>query len=111
MRWTGGYPYPVKVQCAVLSIIAIGGVIAAWWSLSLHPLRAVVMLFVAEGSVLWATSLTPVGSVRPPDRFWGKVAWVFSSQRQGMTVALNHRLFYAGILLVVAGTVLSGFVS
>ncbi|MDP2605533.1 MAG: hypothetical protein Q8S00_23575 [Deltaproteobacteria bacterium] len=89
-------------------LLVLGGVmVVVLWALACLPgLRAVGLLLSVEGTVLWASALTPVGMTPPPGGFLGLFRWLFAGQG-GVTFAINQPIFYVGVLLAIAGTVVS----
>jgi hypothetical protein len=61
-------------------------------------------LLIVQGTVLWASAFTPKGLLPLPCTLRGRVGW-FLKQQAGVTFALNQPMFYLGILLVIAGTI------
>ena len=107
MQFEGGYRYPGGTVCLLLSLIGALAVVLVGVTAGLPVFRAIAVLFNVEGTVLWASSFTPKGLLPPPRGFRALLRWFFN-QQGGVTFALNQPMFYAGILLVVVGTIFGG---
>lgn len=106
MQFEGGYRYPAGTIWGVLSVVGVVAVLLVCAINKVPVWRALGALLTVEGTVLWASSFTPKGLSPPPPRFWLRVTWFFK-QESGVTFSLNQPMFYSGILLVIAGTILS----
>lgn len=109
MQFSGGYRYLGSKICFYLSLISITVGSIGWYLKSLSLGRGLSLLFALEGTVLWASSLTPTGLVPPPPGILKKLGWFFTEQ-VGVPLSLNQPMFYVGIILVLVATVL-GFVA
>lgn len=107
MQFEGGYRYPAAKVCTILLLLGLAAVTIVWAKVGLPPLRAGGVLLSVEGTVLWASSFTPKGLTPPSSGRLRELLHWFFAQQSGVTFALNQPMFYAGILLVIAGTVVS----
>jgi hypothetical protein len=87
----------------VLLLLGAVAVIIVWVATGLSVFLGTATLFSVEGTVLWASSFTPKGLMPPPKGFRPRLSWFFN-QQGGVTFAINQPMFYAGILLAIAGT-------
>lgn len=104
----GGFPYPSTPALVFLSSVV--GVLGTIVRRVAHPPVNTLLaaLLIAQGTVLWACALTPMGVVPPPDGFAQRIRW-FIWVQGGTALSLNQPLFYAGVLLVISGTFLTCF--
>lgn len=106
MQFEGGDQYPAGRICLALSLVGLLAVAVLWSARGLPFLRGLAVLLNVEGTILWASSLTPKGLVPPSS---GRVGWLrwFLTQQGGVPLAMNQPMFYLGILFVMAGTIIS----
>ncbi len=104
MQVGGGYRYPGGSICTILMVAGFVTVTILWAMSCLAAGRAIAVVLNVEGPVLWASSFTPKGLTPPPPSLVGLARWFFA-QQGGVTFAINQPMFYTGILLVIAGTV------
>ncbi|MGB7217182.1 MAG: hypothetical protein WBD07_00100 [Vicinamibacterales bacterium] len=104
MQSDGGYKYPGNTVCAVLSVVAIAVVLIVWTVVQMNFAKGLSTLMSVEGTVLWASSLTPKGLLPPPSGFRARCAW-FCRQQAGVMFSLNQPMFFAGILLAIIGAI------
>jgi len=106
MQFEGGYRYPSSIICTVCSVLFLSaaGFICYWKSLSLA--KGSALLLSLEGTILWASSLTPKGLKPPPAGFFPKVYWFFD-QQEGVPFSVNQPLFYIGVVCVLVASIIS----
>lgn len=104
MQIQGGYRYPGSAVCALLSVGAMGAVTVVWVKAPLPLWRGLATLLVVEGTVLWASSLTPIGLLPPPSGLRPRLGWFFG-QQGGVAFTLNQPMFYSGVVLAIIGTI------
>lgn len=104
MQFEGGYRYPGTLICASLSLISLGIVAFIWNLRGLSLFQGLSLVLTLEGTVLWASSLTPKGLIPPPNGFVPKIRWFFNEQG-GTPLSLNQPMFIFGILFVLIGTI------
>jgi hypothetical protein len=108
MQFEGGYKYPGNTVCLVLSVLAVGTVLVVWRVVPLSLWKGLSTLFSVEGTVLWASSLTPKGLLPPSGGSGSWFTW-FWRQQGGVTFGLNQPMFYAGILLAIIGSIIGSW--
>ena len=106
MQTEGGYRYPGTEIALVLGAVTLAAGIAVWVIKDLPCLKGLSLILSLEGTVLWASSLTPVGLVRPQGTIVQKFCWFFK-QQGGTTLRLNQPMFYSGILIVLASILMA----
>lgn len=108
MLFSGGYRYPSKSIFLVLSLLAAGVTVVLLILRDLSPLQAIQIFASLEGTVMVASSLSPVGLQPPPKGLRGLVKWLFEN-RFGAPMSYYQPLLYGGLLVLFAGIVVSAF--
>ncbi len=71
-----------------------------WYWKPLSVGKGLALLLSLEGTILWASSLTPIGLKPPPVGFLSKLRWFFD-QQGGIPFSVNQPLFYIGVLFLL----------
>lgn len=108
MQFQGGYRYPGGTVCLVLSLGAIGAAAVVWVRAPLTFWHGLGTLLAAEGTVLWASSLTPIGLTPPPAGLAARLKWFFD-QQGGVPFGLNQPMFFAGVVIAIVGTIMGSW--
>lgn len=106
MQFNGGYRYPSNKIIIVLSIIVL---IIAFYFYSykcFSLLKMLSLLFNLEGTVLIASSLSPVGLAPPPKGIKDKMVW-FIKNTKGVPLSYNLIMLYGGLLSIFIGSMIS----
>lgn len=106
MQSNGGYRYPSALICIFLSCLSLAAGAWVWHTQELSLCKGIALLLILEGTVLWASALTPKGLVPPNAGISVKFCW-FLKPQSGVTLSFNQPLFYLGILLLLCGSLLS----
>ena len=106
MQTEGGYKYPGAKIALVLGVISLVAAVAVWAIMDLPCPKGLALLLSMEGTVLWASSLTPVGLVQPQGTILKKFCWFFK-QQGGTALRLNQPMFYSGILMILASILIT----
>ena len=104
MQIEGGYKYPGNLVCLVLSVVAVGAVLIVWKVAPLTGAKGLATLMSVEGTVLWASSLTPKGLLPPSGGLGSRLTW-FWRQQSGVAFGLNQPMFFSGIVLTIIGSI------
>ena len=108
MQNKGGYKYPATKIALVFGVISLVAGILVWVIKGLPCLKGLSLLLSLEGTVLWASALTPVGLLPPQGTLIQKFCWFFK-QQGGTTLQLNQPIFYFGILMVLSAILIVFF--
>jgi len=106
MQFSGVYKYPSGAICIILSLIAICITVLLYYYKNLSASGGLLLLLTLEGTVLLASSLTPVGLTPPPQGLFRKIKWFFS-QQHGIPLGYNQPMLYAGLLLLFLAAIVS----
>lgn len=106
MQLSGGYKYPGGIICIILSVIAILVTVFLYCYKDLSAGGGLSLFFNLEGTVLLASSLTPVGLTPPPKGLVQKIKWFFKQER-GIPLGYNQPMLYAGLLSLALAAIIS----
>jgi len=106
MQFSGGYKYPSGKICRLLSFLTFCITIFVFYHKNIAPSEAVSLFLNLEGTVLLASSFTPVGLSSPPQGFIQKIKWFFQ-QQYGTPLEYNQPMFYAGLTFLFLATLVS----
>lgn len=106
MQFSGGYKYPSGAICIILSVIALCITVFLYFCKNLSIGSWLSLFFNLEGTILLASSLTPVGLTPPPTGLVKKIKWFFN-QEHGIPLGYNQPMLYAGLLLLSLAAIIS----
>jgi hypothetical protein len=104
MQFQGGYRYPSYLILTMCSVLFVSVAVFIWYWKSLSLGKGVALLLSLQGTILWASSLTPIGLKPPPAGFLPKLRWFFE-QQGGVPFSVNQPLFYIGVFCVLAAII------
>ena len=96
MQFDGGYKYPSNQICLVLSVVAILITSLLWHIKPLSLAQGIGLFFGLEGTVLIASSYTPIGLGQPQGNIWHRLICVLNPQK-GTAVSFNQLMFFSGL--------------
>jgi len=106
MQFKGGYRYPSNLILTVLTVLIFSITGFFCYYRSFNILKIITLFLNLEGTVLIASSLTPIGLAPPPQKFTEKIRWFFK-QQGGIPLAYNQVMLYGGLLCLFIATVTS----
>jgi hypothetical protein len=102
MQFQGGYRYPGNRICGIFTLLAVITTLFLWIEKSFNLTEGLSLFLSLEGTVLLASSFTPVGMTPPPKGFTKKVRW-FMNASHGLPLSYNQPMFYGGLLCLFIG--------
>ena len=97
------------LPCIVLSVIVLAVCLTMYWTMTISLLRFLALFFNLEGIALVASGLGPTGGTWTwQNNFFLSIkTYLKQTFEFAFTMEFNPVLFWAGVLLLMVGTVLS----
>jgi len=106
MQSNGGYKYPSGAICIVLSVIVLTITVILVLYTNCSVGCGLTLFLSLEGTVLLASSLTPIGLAPPPQGLFGKIKWFFK-QQGGIPIGYNQPMLYSGFLFLFIAAIVA----